>query len=186
MNRGDLIRNLEEYHTDFLTEQKFIPKFLDLLSYPNCYERSLTFGHITASAWITNKSLNKVLLLHHAKLDRWLQPGGHADGDEDVIAVAKKELTEETGLRSLRLYNKKIFDLDIHTIPERKGIPEHDHYDVRFHFIAKYPEEISKNDESHELKWIPNDEVLGLVDHEESFERMLSKNEERRLKLVQV
>ena len=175
MTRQDLFNQLLNYHSDYLDERNFVLRFLDLLSYPNCFERSLSFGHITASAWVTDQSLKQILLLHHVKLNRWLQPGGHADGNENVLEVAQKELEEETGLIDFSFREKKIFDLDIHTIPERKSVPQHDHYDVRFHIIANNPNEICGNSESLALKWVDLNDVPELTNQEASILRMIEK-----------
>jgi 8-oxo-dGTP pyrophosphatase MutT (NUDIX family) len=120
--------------------------------------------------------------MHHAKLDKWLQPGGHADGDENLIGVAKKELYEETGLVNFTYSNSNIFDLDIHTIPIKKDIPEHFHYDVRFHFIANNPSEIQKNHESLDLKWIDLSQVQEVCNNEKSIMRMVEKTIQMNLK----
>lgn len=175
MTREVFRNRLSQYSTEHNEEQACVPRFLSLLEYDNCYKRELEFGHITASAWITNQEKSKVLLMHHVKLNRWLQPGGHADGEEDVLKVAEKEMAEETGLLSYQLATPDIFDLDIHKIPGRKGVPAHDHYDVRFHFISTNPTEIAKNEESNDLKWIPISEVSELVGQERSIVRMIEK-----------
>ena len=115
MNRIELIHALSSYKSSFHEEKSFIPRFKSLLiNFPNCYKRSLLSGHMTASSWIINNSGTSALLVHHKNLNKWLQPGGHADGDENVIDVAAKEAAEETGLESLKLHNKKVFDIDIH------------------------------------------------------------------------
>ncbi len=176
MTRQYLLNLLNQYQSSYSEEQEFVPRFLTLLQISNCFERTLLTGHITASAWITDQSMKNTLLLHHKKLNRWLQPGGHADGIEDVVAVAQKEMEEETGLTTYQMALDDIFDIDIHAIPERKNIPKHEHYDIRFHFIAENPDEITKNNESLDLKWIPINEVLNLVNHEQSFVRMIEKN----------
>jgi len=183
MSRQNLQNLLNQYQSPYSEEQAFVPRFLSLLKISNCFERTLLTGHITASAWITDQSMKNTLLLHHKKLDRWLQPGGHADGNEDVVAVARKETEEETGLSSFYLTQDAFFDIDIHTIPERKNTPEHEHYDIRFHFIAKKPDEIIRNNESLDLKWIPITDVLYLVNHEQSFVRMIEKNDISALRL---
>lgn len=175
MSRQKLIDQLNSYSTIHNEEKLAIPKFISLLSYPNCFDRSLLSGHVTASAWLTDQSREKVLLMHHAKLNRWLQPGGHADGEQDIVAVAIKEMTEETGIVNYQLAYPGIFDLDIHTIPLRKDVPEHEHYDFRFHFIAVKPSEIVKNNESLELRWIAVEDVPQLVENELSIMRMLEK-----------
>lgn len=97
------------------------------------WQRSLLTGHFTASAWVINPDCTEVLLLHHAKLDRWLQPGGHLDPtDASPAAGALREAREETGLTNLRLLDEAIFDVDIHTIPARGEEPQHLHYDLRY------------------------------------------------------
>ena len=108
----------------------------------------------TASSWLIDASGTRVLLTHHRKLDRWLQPGGHADGDGDLASVALREAEEETGLPGLRIEGG-VFDLDRHAIPARGSEPEHFHYDVRYVVRAGADEAFVVNEESHALKWLP-------------------------------
>jgi len=178
MDRFDLIRAIEYYTTPYKEEASFIPRFKSLLTnFTNCYHRSLLSGHITASAWIVNDTGTSTLLIHHKKLDRWLQPGGHADGDENVLLVAAKEAEEETGLKLLKLHNNRIFDLDIHLIPKHKGINAHFHYDVRFLFIADQQEYYTINHESNEIAWIPFESIGVLVGNNQSIQRMVLKTQ---------
>jgi 8-oxo-dGTP pyrophosphatase MutT (NUDIX family) len=97
--------------------------------------------------------------LHHRKLERWLQLGGHVDGDPDVRLAAQREAREESGLRTLRALGTGIYDIDVHRIPARGTEPEHDHYDVRLAFEADPRESIVRNDESHDVRWIPLGEL---------------------------
>ena len=122
----------------------------------DCFERSLEIGHITASAWLLNKDHSKALLMHHTKLDKWFQLGGHCDGDPDVLGVAIKEAQEESGIQQIDPVNDKIFDIDIHPIPANNREKEHYHYDVRFLLSVASDEEIVQNRESKELRWISN------------------------------
>jgi len=145
---------LQSYQTSFSEESAFINRFSELLLHPRAYHRDHLPGHITGSAWVVNHERSKVLLLHHGKLNTWLQPGGHADGDENVLKVALRELEEETGLRPVNLLTPGIFDLDIHPIPERKDFPSHFHYDVRFLFEADEQDKIIVSEESFDVKWI--------------------------------
>ncbi len=143
-------------------------------SHENCFERSLSIGHVTGSAWIVDLDRTHVLLTHHRKLDKWLQLGGHADGDWDVLRVALREAEEEGGLTTVRPVRDTIFDVDIHLIPARKAEPEHYHYDVRYALEADRAEAIRISDESHDLRWIAVEEV-GTLTQEESVLRMVRK-----------
>jgi ADP-ribose pyrophosphatase YjhB (NUDIX family) len=143
-------------------------------SEPLCAERSTLKGHLTGSAWVVNQSGDKVLLMHHRKLNKWLQPGGHADGELNLLAVALRETREESGLSSLAPLSQAIFDLDIHTIPSRADEPEHLHYDVRFVLRADDSEEFDVSDEALAIKWIPLENVTELS-QEESIFRMCNK-----------
>jgi len=124
-------------------------------AHADAFERALPIGHVTASAWIVDPSRTHALLTHHRKLGKWLQLGGHADGETDLRAAAMREAHEESGLISLRFVHEAIYDLDVHAIPARPGEPAHDHYDVRFALEADPDEPLVVSDESHELAWIP-------------------------------
>jgi 8-oxo-dGTP pyrophosphatase MutT (NUDIX family) len=174
--RTKLIQEINNYQSDFDEEKTFKGRFLELLQIDNCFERALIKGHITASAWILNSERTAVIMLHHAKLNRWLQPGGHADGDEDVRRVAWKEATEETGIQKLKLLDDEIFDLDIHTIPERQGIVEHEHFDIRFVFTAPKGAKPEVNHESNQIEWVKFQNLLANVGVETSLLRMLEKS----------
>jgi 8-oxo-dGTP pyrophosphatase MutT (NUDIX family) len=174
-NRKDLVASLQRYHSDFKTEQTFRDQFLELLLHPRAYFRDHLPGHMTGSAWIVDKKGENILLTHHAKLNRWLQPGGHADGDEDILSVAQREAEEETGLKTFTLIGDSFFDIDIHTIPARNEFPEHLHYDVRFLFQAATDESLIVTEESHALAWKKRNELPALVNHSESILRMAEK-----------
>lgn len=115
------------------------------------FGRERLAGHFTASAWLVSADGNRLLMTHHRKLGMWLQLGGHADGERDLVAVALKEAEEESGLSGLRV-EPAIFDLDRHWIPEHKGVPGHWHYDLRFVVHAE-GEDFVVSDESHDLAW---------------------------------
>lgn len=174
-NRIALIRSLEEYRPDSTDESAFRQQFLTLLEHPRAFYRDHLPGHITASSWIVDRERQFALLTHHAKLDRWLQPGGHADGEEDVLAVAQREAKEETGLTSLVVATPEIFDIDIHVIPERNGFPAHDHYDIRFLFYADRNEAIAISDESHDVRWVANEDIAEKTGNNTSIRRMAVK-----------
>ncbi|HEV2917274.1 MAG TPA: NUDIX hydrolase [Candidatus Babeliales bacterium] len=142
--------------------------------YPECFERSLPVGHITASAWLLNNDKSKVLLMHHAKLNQWVQLGGHCDGNPDVLAVAIKEAQEESGIKQIVPVMHQIFDIDIHAIPANKYEAAHFHYDVRFLLQVTSNEDIQKNEESHALRWIGKNSTE-LPTNAQSVVRMFNK-----------
>jgi len=173
MDRALLVGMLQSYKTEFIEEQKFILSFLELLKSNDCFQRTHLPGHITGSSWIVNQDRTKTLLVHHAKLNKWVQPGGHADGEENILNVALREAEEETGLRNLKP-SSGIFDLDIHLIPERKDFPAHYHYDIRFLVEANENEKIVVSEESHDVQWI-NLHDLEKFSSERSVLRMKEK-----------
>jgi len=136
----------------------------------------LNTGHITASAWIIDNGGASALLVHHRKLNKWLQPGGHTDGSEDVAAEALREAIEETGLSTIRLATNQIFDLDIHQIPAHGAVTAHFHYDIRFLLIADMLLPITTSHESHDVKWFDFDQISRLTNHTRSIERMILKS----------
>ena len=149
-------------------------RFIDFVEKnENCFERHLLIGHITASAFIFDPQNHKTLLLHHKKLNKWLQPGGHCDGEKDTLSVAIKEVYEETGL-IIENFRQKVFDLDIHTIPENKGVPEHEHFDVRYLLLADSEIPLVQNHETNELKWVDLSDMENYTT-EESLVRMKNK-----------
>jgi 8-oxo-dGTP pyrophosphatase MutT (NUDIX family) len=138
-----------------------------------CFERDSLKGHITGSAWLIDPSETYVLLTHHKKLGKWLQLGGHCDGNLDVRKVALKEAKEESGISNIAFVNDAIFDLDIHEIPTYRNIPAHLHYDVRFLLKAETKNFVVSK-ESKELAWVHKDD-LPKKTNEESMLQMHSK-----------
>lgn len=140
--------------------------------YPrDAHLRSRREGHLTASALVVDPARGCVLLTHHKKLDRWLQLGGHCDGDANLVRVALREAIEESGIADL-VIDPTVVDLDIHSIPARGPEPEHDHLDVRFLVYAPPHARETLSDESHALRWIsPLD--LSSLDADESVRRLV-------------
>jgi len=117
-------------------------------------------GHLTGSAFLVDPDLRHTLLLFHAKLRIWVQPGGHADGDANLCAVALREATEETGIDGLRIWSSPI-DLDIHEVrPPAEGA--HFHHDVRFLVIAPRDVEFVGNHESLDHRWVGLDDLASM------------------------
>jgi len=150
-----------------------VPQMLALTNDPLAYSRDRFAGHFTGSAWVVDEACEHTLLLLHSKLNRWLQPGGHADGNEDLAAVAAKELYEEAGLQAQPTGG--VFDVDIHEIPERKGVPAHLHYDVRFLFVVPRSSVVTINEESQAVAWKPLWWIAEAYPNDASMVRMAKK-----------
>lgn len=119
-------------------------------------------GHFTASAFILSPDERELLLILHAKLGLWLQPGGHVDaGDADVLAAARREIAEEVGLAEVDLVTPGIFDVDVHDIPALKGDPPHAHFDVRFLFRARDKNAQAASD-AEAARWVALEEVAAV------------------------
>ena len=145
-----------------------------VLAHPDSLHRSQTKGHLTGSAWIVDPARTRTLLTHHRKLGKWLQPGGHADGDPDLHAVAMREADEETGVAGLKLVSRQIYDVDRHWIPARGETEGHWHLDIRFMIEADPSAPFVVTDESHDLAWVALSDVAAL-NPEESMARLVRK-----------
>jgi 8-oxo-dGTP pyrophosphatase MutT (NUDIX family) len=138
------------------------------------FMRERLAGHFTASCWLVDRSGCRVLLTHHRKLDRWLQLGGHADGDRDLARVALREAEEESGLADLSV-ESAIFDLDRHWIPERGEVPGHWHYDVRYVVHSNGNGAYVVSEESHALAWREIAAIADEASADASMQRMAGK-----------
>ncbi|MDA1264534.1 MAG: NUDIX hydrolase [Planctomycetota bacterium] len=127
----------------------------------DAHRRTCLAGHLTASTLLWDAAGERVLLHHHRKLDRWLQFGGHCDGDANLRGVAWRETVEESGIEPA-WFSPGPVDLDIHPIPGRGEEPEHLHLDVRY--LARAPRGAMPacSQESKELRWLRPDEARGL------------------------
>lgn len=166
---------LTDYSSPYPEEhvyKKEMLQFLDMC--PDCFFRSCRVGHFTASAFLLNPEKTHALLLHHAKLDKWMQLGGHCDGDPDVLGVAIKEAQEESGIQKIRAIRPTVFDIGIHLIPPYKVEEAHYHFDIRFLLHAYETDQVIQNHESKALQWF---EITGenLPKNRASVDRMFEK-----------
>lgn len=146
--------------SDRLHEQACRQQMIALLdSCADCFRRDTFPAHFTGSAFVVSSDGVRGLLHHHRKLDRWLQFGGHCDGEEDVLSVARREAYEESGISGLIVASARPFDLDIHEIPALGNEPTHFHYDVRYVLIAPENAELRASPESKELRWFTGEEM---------------------------
>jgi len=179
LHRGALLELLARYVEEHPAEIGTADRIRRLVaSRADCFLRSCLPGHITASCWIVSRDHRHYLLTHHRKLDRWLQLGGHCDGDSDVLGVAAREAYEESGLDALDWVKSDrgllVLDIDVHRIPARGSEPEHEHHDIRFLGVARERQPLEVSEESHALAWFEMEHCER--DHdEESLLRMARK-----------
>lgn len=178
-DRQPLLDLLASYARRFPDEAAVVARFREFVAgHPDCFERSCVPGHVTGSAWLVSHDHARFLLTHHRKLGRWLQLGGHSDGDPDSAAVALREAREESGIAGLTLLPTdgvvQPLDLDAHEIPARGAEPAHVHYDVRFLVQAPADAVLAISAESLALRWFAADRPLD-VPHDESVARLAVK-----------
>ena len=160
-------------------EAEDLGRILDFVSrHSDPFDRRIVEGHLTGSAFVVSPAGDRVLLLRHRKLERWLQPGGHGDpGEAAGEAVALREAVEETGIAGLALHRSapRPLDVDVHQIPARGDEPAHLHLDLRYLVVA--PDGATLRlipEESDDLRWFEWDALSGL-DLDEGVVRALTK-----------
>ena len=185
MHRRPLLDMLARYRRTYPAEADVVDCIAELAHrHVDCFERTCRPGHITGAAWIVAPDRRRALLAHHRKLDRWLQLGGHADGQSNVEQVALREAREESGMGEFDFVPIDgallPLDVDVHDIPARFDADgrliedAHQHHDIRFLLIAHTGQPIRTSDESHDVAWFTPDEIIELT-AEESVLRMLRK-----------
>lgn len=167
-DRQRLAEELEEYARRAPERRSVTERLLALLALPaDTFARShLDPGHFTASAFVLCPERRRLLLIRHPKLGRWLQPGGHIEpSDESLLAAARREVREETGVEPLTALEPGIFDVDVHLIPANPREGAHAHFDVRYAFVAPR-EELTVSSEVKAARWVELEAVAGLNDEE--------------------
>lgn len=166
--RRTLLRMLDEYEARCPGEGHAARVRGLIEARDDCLLRSCPPGHVTASAWILSADRSRFLLTHHRKLNRWLQLGGHVDGEAALHLAALREAREESGMERFSFLPggdpPAPIDVDVHVIPARGDEPAHEHHDVRFVLVAERGQEIVVSEESHDVRWFPLDaleEVAG-------------------------
>lgn len=155
------IKNYSPYNEQ---EEQDKQLFLTCINESNIFLRENLSHHFTASCWVTNPSHTKILLIYHKIYDSWSWMGGHADGCEDLLQVAIKELAEESGLSNFHLVSNDIFSLETLTVDGhiKKGhyVNSHLHFNVTYLFEASENETLIQNkEETNGIKWINIDEI---------------------------
>ncbi len=173
---------LKRHKTHFLEEAGYVARAIAFVeAHADCFHRRLWPAHVTGSTWVISPDRSRVIMLHHRKHDQWFQPGGHADGDADILRVALRETSEETGLPSaeVRLLSMDVFDVDIHTIPASERGPQHDHIDIRFLVEIDDSAGLPGSDESHDVIWVTLNNVSRYSNSRSTY-RMVEKTRRMR------
>ena len=182
MHRQELLNLLRRHRTRFIDEAAYIRRAIMFVEeHEDIFYRELWPAHVTGSAWVVSPDRSRVLMMHHRKHDQWFQPGGHADGDADILRVALRETAEETGMEpsQVQLLSSDVFDVDIHTIPAIGDEPQHEHIDARFLVEIDDSLEVPGNDESHEVIWVDLYNVSHYNNNRSTY-RMLEKTRRMR------
>lgn len=163
MNLREEIENYVPFDSDEKEIKSYLLKWIN--TFKDVLTRENEFGHFTASAFVVNKDRTKMLVVYHNIFDAWIFPGGHADGEEDLLSVAIREVEEETGLKT-KILNDSIYAISASPIvghmKREKYIPAHTHLDVVYLLEADDKEELTfREDESKGVKWITLDEAVG-------------------------
>lgn len=163
----DLARTLARHRPADADETADLARIVAFVArHPDPFDRRIVEGHLTGSAIIVAAAGDRVLMLHHLKLDRWLQPGGHGDpGETSGEQVALREALEETGIEHLALHPAAPhpLDVDVHDIPARSDEPAHEHLDLRYLVVAPEGAKVAPAmAEMRDLRWFRWEELDAL------------------------
>ncbi len=186
MHRQELLQLLAGHSTWFMDEAGFVRRARAFVeAYPDCFNREHYPAHVTGSAWVVSPDRQRVLMMHHRKHNQWFQPGGHADGDADIVRVSLRETAEESGIdpQHVRLLDGAVFDVDIHTIPEGEDGHRHDHIDIRFLVEIDDSLPVPGSDESHDVLWVDLMQVSQFNNNRSTY-RMVEKTRRLRNPIV--
>ena len=176
------IRQAIESYTPF-NEQEAADKSLILAflaANPDAFYRENRIAHMTASAWVVNPARDRVLMVYHKIYDSWSWTGGHADGDEDLPAVALREVREETGVQSARLVSDEILSLEVLTVDghEKRGeyVSSHLHLNVTYLIEADEHDPLTICEEENSgVRWFTPEEALAASTEPWFVERIYKK-----------
>ncbi len=176
-----LQEQLEQYHPYNEQEERDKKVMLQLLkTQPDIFTRENEVAHFTASSWLLNREHTKVLMIYHNIYHSWAWTGGHADGEEDLLAVAIREAQEETGVKEIQTVDDTIFSIETLTVDghEKRGryVPSHLHLNVTYLLEADEAEVLRiKPDENSGVKWFSLEEALEACSEPWMVERIYKK-----------
>lgn len=178
MRVRDAIAAYEPWNEQEARDQTVILAFLD--RYPDAFLRSNLLAHMTASAWVVNPRRDKVLMVYHRLYDSWSWTGGHADGETDLLAVALREVREETGVQKLLPVSPEIYSLEVLTVDghEKHGayVPSHLHMNVTYLLEADESEDLRICEaENSGVRWFGLEEALAASTEPWFVERIYKK-----------
>lgn len=176
MSKTALIQTLQNYQGYDAQECSDIANTITLLnSTDHCFTRKDFPGHMIGGALLLSPCGTKTLLTHHHNLNKWLHLSGHADGETNILNVALREATEESGIDGIEVISGEIFDVDIHPVAEniKKQEPAHFHHDIRYLMRAPHMD-FKISDESNDLRWFSAEETNNL-DMPDFARRMIKK-----------
>jgi len=177
MHRKKVLRLLKQYNPYNSRESEMKDRVVDFMERTgDCFNNFLKEGHVTASAWVFDQEERKVGLVYNKLIDKWLQPGGHSDGNPDTPQEALREAQEEFGAERLELDSENIFDIDVHIIKKdkKRNLGKHYHFDLRFLVLGDSRIPPKGNKESIVVRWV-NLADVGKLNYDEAIKRMVAK-----------
>ena len=186
MDIREQIKNYRPWNEQERQDQAVILAFLD--KNPDAFYRTNLLAHMTASAWVVNPQRTRTLLVYHRLFDSWSWTGGHADGEEDLLAVALREVREETGVQSLFPVTEDIYSLEVLTVDghEKHGkyVPSHLHLNLTYLLEAEEDQPLRICEEENTgVAWFSLDDALSASTEPWFVDRIYKKLNEKLLYL---
>lgn len=185
----NLKEQLEKYQPYNEQERKDKQIMLDYINnFDNVLTRDNEFGHFTASAWVLNNKKDKVLMVYHNIYNSWAWSGGHADGEDNLLQTAIREVKEETGIKNVIPIMNDIFSLEVICvdghIKRGKYVGSHVHLNITYLLEADELEKLSiKEDENSGVKWFFLDEIKDVSTEKWMIERVYNKLNDKLTKI---
>lgn len=185
MNLKQQIQNYKPFNEQEEKDKQTILNYID--TFDDVLTRNNECCHFTASSWAVNRERTKVLMIYHNIYQSWAWPGGHADGESDLLNVAVRELKEETGVENVKIVKPAIFSLEILTVDghvkKGKYVSSHLHLNLTYLLEVAENEVLrKKEDENSGVKWVKIEEVEKMSEEKWMCERIYRKLNEKLLK----
>lgn len=186
MNLKKQIENYNPYNEQETCDKKIILRYLN--AFDDVLTRDNELGHFTASAWVINKEKTKILMVYHNIYNSWCWTGGHADGEDDLLATAIREVNEETGVKNVIPLSKDIFSLEVICvdghIKNKKYVSSHVHLNLTYLLEAdEFDTLLIKEDENSGVKWIKIEDIKDVCSEEWMINNIYNKLNEKLKKM---